>query len=70
MTRSELRKPPTQRLAVLRHVAKGLTSEEIAEQMFLSRHTVKRHVALLRQETGAFNSAHLVAIGFRERWLP
>lgn len=70
MTRwRRLRRPPRRRLEVLRHLAEGYTAPQIAERLAIAPKTVMNHVALLRMETGAFTSAHLVSIGFRQGWL-
>jgi DNA-binding CsgD family transcriptional regulator len=46
---------------VLRLVADRLGNIEIGERLFLSPRTVERHVASLRQRTGAPDRAHLAA---------
>jgi len=46
---------------VLGLVARGLTDEEIAEQLVLSRHTVHRHVANVRRKLGRTSRSAAVA---------
>jgi non-specific serine/threonine protein kinase len=49
-------------IEVLRLVAAGLTAAEIATTLFLSRHTVKRHMANIRQKLGVRSQAAAVAV--------
>lgn len=46
---------------VLELVARGLTDREIAEQLVISRHTVHRHVANVRQKLGSTSRSAAVA---------
>ncbi len=46
---------------VLALVARGLTDQEIAEQLVISRHTVHRHVANIRQKLGSTSRSAAVA---------
>ena len=46
---------------VLALVARGLTDQEIAEQLVLSRHTVHRHVANVRRKLGRTSRSAAVA---------
>jgi pimeloyl-ACP methyl ester carboxylesterase/DNA-binding CsgD family transcriptional regulator len=48
-------------LEVLALVASGLSDEEIAQQLFLSRHTVHRHVANIRHKLGRTTRTAAVA---------
>lgn len=48
-------------LEILRLVAAGLTSDQIAERLFLTRSTVKWHVKQILAKTGAANRAEAVA---------
>ena len=45
---------------VLKHVGNGLTNQEIAEKMFLSRRTVEGHRQNLLRKTNALNTATLI----------
>ena len=47
-------------IEVLNHIADGLTNEEIAEKLFLSKRTVESHRRNMLEKTGAKNSAALV----------
>lgn len=49
---------------VLKLIAKGLISSEIAKELKISQRTVDAHRANAMKSTGANNSAHLVAMGF------
>ena len=46
---------------VLELVARGLTDQEIAEQLVISRHTVHRHVANVRRKLGSTSRSAAVA---------
>jgi ATP/maltotriose-dependent transcriptional regulator MalT len=46
---------------VLALVANGLSDQEIAQQLVLSRHTVHRHVANIRQKLGRTTRTAAVA---------
>ncbi len=50
---------------VLGLVARGLTDHEIAEQLVISRHTVHRHVANVRQKLGSTSRSAAVAEAVR-----
>ena len=49
--------------AVVRLVAQGASNPEIAQQLFLSRKTVERHITNVLRKTGARNRAELAARG-------
>jgi DNA-binding CsgD family transcriptional regulator len=49
---------------VLLLVAKGMTNEEIAGKLWLSRHTVRGHINQLARKVGARNRTHMVALAF------
>lgn len=50
---------------VLALVARGLTDQDIAEQLVISRHTAHRHVANIRRKLGATSRSAAVAEGAR-----
>ena len=50
---------------VLRLLAEGTTTVEIAERLHLSAATVRTHVENMRNKLGAATRANLVALGFR-----
>lgn len=49
-------------IEVLQLVAAGRTAAEIATALYLSRHTVKRHMANIRQKLGVRSQAAAVAV--------
>lgn len=51
-------------LEVLRVVARGLSNEEIAEELFVSYATVKTHVSRLLTKLDARDRAQLVVIAY------
>ena len=51
-----------QELAVLRQVALGRQTDEIAEVLFLSPHTIRSHVKNGMKKLGARNRTHAVAM--------
>ena len=50
-------------LSVLRHIARGLTDQEIAGAVGISEFTVKTHVRRIYRKLAAKNRAHAVARG-------
>jgi DNA-binding NarL/FixJ family response regulator len=52
-------------IEVLRLVARGLTSREIAEQLVISERTVINHISHIFAKTGADNRAGATAYAFR-----
>jgi DNA-binding NarL/FixJ family response regulator len=64
--RRELDRGPTKReLEVLGLIAEGLTGREIADRLFLSEETVRKHVRGLLEALEVHTRAHAVAVGFR-----
>lgn len=53
-------------LQVLKYIAIGHTSEEIAKALYLSPHTVTSHRKNLISKLGAKNTAHLVVKGLQK----
>lgn len=51
---------------VMRLVAQGLTNDEIAEQLVISRHTVARHRENLMRKLGLHNRSELVKYAIRK----
>lgn len=47
-------------LEIIEHMAEGLSTEEIAEKVFLSAKTVSNYRNILLQKTGCKNSTHLI----------
>jgi len=50
---------------VLKLVAQGLSNPEIAQRLFLSEHTVHRHLANIRHKLGLSSRAAAAAWGVR-----
>lgn len=47
-------------IELIRYLSKGLSSEEIAEEMFLSRHTIDTHRRNILSKTGVRNTIELL----------
>jgi len=45
---------------IIVHIAEGLTNEQIAEQLFLSKHTVNTHRKNIMAKLGVKNTAGIV----------
>jgi DNA-binding NarL/FixJ family response regulator len=57
----------TQReIAVLDFVKNGLENHEIAQKIYVSRHTVKAHLSSIIHKTAARNRTHLVYLAFKQ----
>jgi DNA-binding CsgD family transcriptional regulator len=54
---------------VLKHIAHGFTTQEIAERLFISEGTVRKHRENILQKTGAQNSVHLVRMAVANGWV-
>ena len=50
-------------LEVLRLVAMGLTPQEIAAELFISYHTVRKHLSNMRDKLAVLTKLDLVRIG-------
>lgn len=61
--------PSPRELEVLRLLADGLDSPQIAAKLTLSPHTVKTHIARLLDRLGADSRAQAVALGYERRLL-
>lgn len=62
--------PPGKReLEILELVASGKSSGEIAEQLFLSIHTVNTHRKNLMNKYDAQSSAELIALAIKQGWI-
>ena len=46
-------------LEILKLVVKGLSNEEIAQKLFISKHTVKMHVSIMIQKLGLKNRCEI-----------
>ena len=63
--------PRTARLSrrerqVLDELARGSRTDEMAEALYLSSHTIRTHVKTLLRKLGARTRAHAVAIAFAD----
>lgn len=54
---------------LLRHIVDGFTNQEIADRMFLSVETIKTYRKNLIHKLGTKNSAELVHIAIRDKWV-
>lgn len=52
---------------VLRLVVEGLSNEQIARRLYISKRTAEHHVSSLLAKLGAESRAHLIALGLRQR---
>ena len=50
---------------VLRLLVEGASDSEIADRLFISRHTASKHVAAILDKLGAPNRTTAVAIAYR-----
>jgi DNA-binding NarL/FixJ family response regulator len=64
-----MERPSGRELEVLREVARGLTSREIAQQLVVGESTVKSHIQSLMRKLNAANRAELVAEAMRHHLL-
>jgi DNA-binding NarL/FixJ family response regulator len=55
------RPPTTQELAVLTCLVRGLSNDEIGDELSVSEETVKKQVSSLLRKSGAVNRAELAA---------
>jgi DNA-binding CsgD family transcriptional regulator len=65
IARRTLRLSPAE-LSVVRELARGKRTEDIASEFFVSPHTVRSHVKNSMKKLGARNRAHAVAIALAE----
>lgn len=56
-------------LEILFHVCKGLSNQEIADQLFISERTVDKHRANLLSKTGCRNTAALVMYAIKNKMI-
>ena len=59
---------PREREVVL-HIAEGWTTKEIAEKLFVSKHTVESHRQNILLKLGLKNSAELVKYALKKGWV-
>lgn len=56
-------------LEILYHVCRGLSNQEIADQLFISKRTVDKHRANLLSKTGCRNTAALVMYAIKNKMI-
>jgi len=56
-------------LEVLQLIASGFTNQEIADKLFISLRTVTNHRASLYQKTSVNNTAALLALAIKNKWV-
>lgn len=54
---------------ILVAVCRGLSNQEIADRLFISKRTVDKHRANILEKTGCRNTAHLVAYAIKRGWV-
>lgn len=54
---------------ILVAVCQGLSNQEIADRLFISKRTVDKHRANILEKTGCRNTAHLVAYSIKRGWV-
>lgn len=54
---------------ILVAVCRGLSNQEIADSLFISKRTVDKHRANILEKTGCRNTAHLVAYAIKRGWV-
>lgn len=55
MPEEQLAKLTPREREVLQQIAKGLSNDEIAEALFISKHTVKNHITSIYRKMGSRN---------------
>lgn len=53
-------------IEIIRLISKGLSSQRIADSLYISSHTVKKHRVNITQKSGVKNSGELVAMCIKE----
>ena len=59
----------SQQLVILRLVAQGLSSKEIATRLYLSENTVKGYVQEILHRPGVKNRTEAVMVAVKQGWL-
>lgn len=58
-----------QEIVIIGYVSEGLTNKQIAQKMFLSDNTIKRHLQDIMNKLGVSNRAELVSKAMKERFI-
>lgn len=56
-------------LEILYHVCRGLSNQEIADKLFISKRTVDKHRASLLSKTGSRNTTALVMFAIKNQMI-
>lgn len=67
--KARLTPPGKRELEILQLIASGKSSAEIADQLFLSVHTVNTHRKNLMNKYDAQSSAELIALALKQGWI-
>jgi len=62
-----LEKLTKREIEILRLICKGMTNQQIAEQLFISRRTVDTHRSKLLEKTGSKNTAQLIMYAIKNK---
>jgi len=54
-------------IEVLKHICKGMTNQQIADNLYLSRRTIDTHRSNLLEKTGSKNTAQLIMYAIKNR---
>ncbi len=56
-------------IEVIQFISRGMTSHEIADNLYISHHTVISHRKNAMSKLGAKNQAHLIRLAFERKLL-
>jgi len=62
-------KPTKRELEIIKHLAKGESTKEIADKLFISFETVKTHRKNIYKKFGVSSGLETVAIAYKRQWL-
>lgn len=62
-------KPTKRELQIIRQLAKGLSTKEIADKLFISYETVKSHRKNIYKKFGVSSGLETIAMAFERHWL-
>ena len=64
-----MNQPPNRQQQILELLATGATHDAMANQLHVSKNTIKTHLKSLYDHLNARNAPHAVAIGYQRRLL-
>lgn len=64
-----LQKPSVRELEIIRYLAEGMNSKEIAKRLFISEHTVRTHRRNMLKKLGLGSSSELTALSIKLKWI-